>query len=71
MNKSTIFWMSSALFLLGLVLGFLLSPIKKGIYFNNNNRNNGSGNTPNIFSNVENLPLNKTHKINKAKENKI
>ena len=41
MKKSTIFWLCSAMILLGTVLGFLLSPAKKGLYIGNNNGNTG------------------------------
>lgn len=37
MKKSVIFWMCSAFLFLGVIVGFFISPIKKGI-------GNGSGN---------------------------
>lgn len=46
MNKSTAFWMGLACFAAGVVWGFLLSPIKKGVTVyacNNGSGNNGNG----------------------------
>lgn len=40
MNKMTAFLISTICFLLGLVLGFLIAPIKKGIQIGNNSGNN-------------------------------
>jgi hypothetical protein len=31
MKKNTIFWMASAFLFMGMVIGFLISPIKKGM----------------------------------------
>ena len=50
MNKSTAVWMSIAMFFMGMVIGFFLAPIKKGIYCGNNNTNCGSSNS---VSNIE------------------
>lgn len=38
MKKSTIFWMSSAFLLIGVIIGFLISPVKKGMYNGNHVR---------------------------------
>lgn len=45
MNKSTAIWMSISMFFMGMVIGFMLAPIKKGIYCGNNNTNCGSSNS--------------------------
>lgn len=50
MNKSTAVWMSIAMFFMGMVIGFMLAPIKKGITCGNNNTNCGSSNS---VSNIE------------------
>ncbi len=42
MRKSTAILMSMVLFFFGIIIGFLISPIKKGIYCGNNNGNNNS-----------------------------
>ena len=39
-DKLTLILLSVVCFLLGVVLGFLLSPVKKGIAIGNNNGNN-------------------------------
>lgn len=39
MRKSTVILLSSVMLLLGTVLGFLLAPIKKGMYIGSNNGN--------------------------------
>lgn len=42
MEKKEKFWMGAALLFLGIIAGFMLAPIKKGIYCGNNNGNNGA-----------------------------
>ena len=51
MNKSTGILLALTCFFGGIILGFLISPIKKGIYCGNNNANCGSSNS---VSNDEN-----------------
>ncbi|MDF2821288.1 MAG: hypothetical protein K0R15_1729 [Clostridiales bacterium] len=48
MSKSKVFFISTFWFLLGLVLGFLISPIKQGI-------GNNSGNTTNNYYDKEDV----------------
>jgi hypothetical protein len=43
MKKSTVFMLCTTLFFVGTTLGFILSPIKKGIYIGNNNGNRDGG----------------------------
>lgn len=45
MKKLTAFLLGTTLFFSGLTLGFLLSPIKKGIFIGNNSGNKGKGGT--------------------------
>lgn len=45
MKKGSQFWKCSALFLLGIVIGFLCSPVKHGFSIGCNNRDNGVYNT--------------------------
>jgi len=40
MKKSTVVFTSAFFFLLGVVLGFVFAPIKKGLYIGNNSGNN-------------------------------
>lgn len=42
-KKSTLFLLCSTMLILGTVLGFLLAPIKKGVYIGNNNGNTNCG----------------------------
>lgn len=42
MEKKEKFWMGAALLFLGVIVGFMLAPVKKGIYCGNNNRNNSA-----------------------------
>lgn len=46
MKKSTVALLCSTMLLLGTLLGFLLSPIKKGLYIGNNSGNNHNGKNP-------------------------
>lgn len=46
MKKSTVALLCSTMLLLGTLLGFLLSPIKKGLYIGNNSGNNNNGKNP-------------------------
>lgn len=39
MEKKEKFWMGAALLFLGVIVGFMLAPIKKGIYCGNNGTN--------------------------------
>lgn len=41
-NEKSYFWKGFALFLLGVVLGIFLAPIKRGISFCNDNGNNNT-----------------------------
>lgn len=43
MKKLTAFLLGSTLFFAGITIGFILSPIKKGIYVGNNSGNKDSG----------------------------
>ena len=43
MKKSLAFIMNAAFFFAGISLGFILSPIKKGIFIGNNSGNRGGG----------------------------
>lgn len=43
MKKTLAFLMSAAFFFAGITLGFVLSPIKKGIFIGNNSGNRGGG----------------------------
>lgn len=49
-NEKNYFWKGFALFLLGVVFGIFLAPIKKGISFCNDNGNNNtfSGNAASL-----------------------
>lgn len=40
MKKSGIFFLSTTMLLLGAIIGFLLGPIKKGVYCGNHNSGN-------------------------------
>lgn len=42
MRKATGFLLSIIFLLFGVIVGFLIAPIKKGIYCGNNNSNNGN-----------------------------
>ena len=46
------FWKGLALFLLGVIVGFIFAPIKKGVKIGNNNGNHNSfeGNETEVFS---------------------
>ena len=61
MNKSTVIWMSIAMFFMGIVIGFVLAPIKNGVYCGNHNTNCGSGNSVENNENGKNLK----HRIKK------
>jgi hypothetical protein len=45
MKKSTGFLLATTMFFMGVTIGFLFAPIKKGVYVGNNsgNRNAGQG----------------------------
>ena len=46
MKKSTLFFLCSTMLLLGTILGFLLSPVRKGFSIGSNNGNSyGDGST--------------------------
>ncbi|NLT15662.1 MAG: hypothetical protein GXY05_15150 [Clostridiales bacterium] len=49
MKKLTAFLLSMSLFFTGVTLGFLLSPIKKGIYIGNNSGNKGGNNSEKLY----------------------
>lgn len=42
MKKATCFLISTIFLLLGIIIGFFIAPIKKGIYCGNNNGSNNS-----------------------------
>ena len=45
MNKSTGILLALSMFFMGMVIGFIIAPIKKGISCGNNNTNCGSNNS--------------------------
>jgi hypothetical protein len=49
MKKLTAFLLSTALFFAGITIGFLLSPIKKGICIGNNSGNKGGNNSEKLY----------------------
>ena len=46
MKKATCFLVSTIFLLLGIIIGFIIAPIKKGVYCGNNNGNTYSTKKP-------------------------